>query len=135
MVWSEIPGSICSEIPGSTSAKWVALFRPFYPGAQKMQMSLSDKEFIRRFSQHILPRGFVRIRHYGFLSSCWKSEKLPGLQQMLGLTIAPNDPEEPVSHRKCCACGTGTLQTMSMFYGRAPPKVWLERIAKQQSSQ
>jgi transposase len=31
MVWSEIPGSICSEIPGSTSAKWVALFRPFYP--------------------------------------------------------------------------------------------------------
>jgi hypothetical protein len=86
-----------------------------------MQMSLSDKEFIRRFSQHILPRGFVRIRHYGFLSSCWKSEKLPGLQQMLGLTIAPNDPEEPVSHRKCCACGTGTLQTMSMFYGRVQP--------------
>jgi len=81
-------------------------------------MSLTDKEFIRRFSQHILPRGFVRIRHYGFLSSCWKSAKLPDLQQMLGLTVASDDQKESVSHRKCYACGSGTLQTMSIFYGR-----------------
>lgn len=109
-------------------------YKDYRKGAQKLQMSLSDKEFIRRFSQHILPRGFVRIRHYGFLSSSWKPEKLPGLQRMLGLIVTSDDQEEKVSHRKCCACGTGTLQTMSMFYGRAPPKIWLERIAKQQQS-
>ncbi|MDF9796864.1 hypothetical protein OKW21_002127 [Catalinimonas alkaloidigena] len=96
-------------------------YKDYRKGAQKLQMSLSDKEFIRRFSQHILPRGFVRMRHYGFLSSFWKPEKLPSLQQMLGLLPSSDDQEEPVSHRKCCACGSGTLQTMSMFYGRVRP--------------
>ena len=106
-------------------------YKDYRKGAQKLEMHLTDQEFIRRFSQHILPRGFVRIRHYGFLSSSWKSEKLLNLQQMLGLVITADNQEEPVSHRKCCACGTGTLHTMSMFSGRAPPKVWLERMAKQ----
>ncbi|WPP50280.1 IS91 family transposase [Catalinimonas niigatensis] len=106
-------------------------YKDYRKGAQKLQMSLSDNEFIRRFSQHILPRGFVRIRHYGFLSSSWKSAKLPDLQRKLGLITSSDDQKEPVSHRRCCACGSGILQTKSMFYGRAPPIVWLERIAEQ----
>jgi hypothetical protein len=40
------------------------------------QMVLSNEEFTRRFAQHILPKGFVRIRHYGILSSTWKRGKL-----------------------------------------------------------
>lgn len=44
------------------------------------EMTLSEKEFIRRFAQHILPGRFVRIRHYGFLSSTWKRMKLTALQ-------------------------------------------------------
>ena len=32
--------------------------------------SLRAEEFIRRFLQHVLPRGFVKVRYYGFLSSC-----------------------------------------------------------------
>jgi hypothetical protein len=36
---------------------------------QKTTQTLSSKEFVRRFSLHILPRGFTRIRHYGILSS------------------------------------------------------------------
>ena len=109
-------------------------YKDYRKGAQQLQMTLPDQEFIRRFSQHILPKGLVRIRHYGFLSSSWKAEKLPSLQRALGLRIAADDPSEPVVHRKCRACATGTLHTMSMFFGRAPPKVWLERIAKQQGS-
>jgi len=109
-------------------------YKDYRKGAQKLEMSLPDQEFIRRFSQHILPKGLVRIRHYGFLSSSWKPEKLSDLQRTLGLIVTDDDQVEPVSHRKCCACGSGTLQTMSMFYGRAPPKAWLERIKKQKSS-
>jgi hypothetical protein len=41
-----------------------------YRDASKVKlMPLQTSEFIRRFSLHILPRGFVRIRHYGILSS------------------------------------------------------------------
>lgn len=106
-------------------------YKDYRKGAQKLQMMLPDGEFIRRFSQHILPRGFVRIRHYGFLSSCWKPERLPDLQRLLGLEITATDQPKPISHRKCCACGIGTLSTMNVFSGRAPPKAWIDRIAKQ----
>jgi hypothetical protein len=40
-------------------------------------------EFTRRFAQHILPHRFVRIRHYGILSSSWKRGKLQALQHSL----------------------------------------------------
>ena len=52
-------------------------------GGQKTILTLSTKEFIRRFQLHVLPKGFTRIRHYGFLSSSWKKEKLPLLQLQL----------------------------------------------------
>jgi len=109
-------------------------YKDYRKGAELLHMTLSDQEFIRRFSQHILPKGLVRIRHYGFLSSGWKKDKLPDLQRMMGLRIAVDDSPEPVSHRKCGACGMGTRVTVSIFHGRAPPKVWLERIAQQKSS-
>jgi len=38
-------------------------------GGQKTILTFGPKEFIRRFQLHILPKGFTRIRHYGFLSS------------------------------------------------------------------
>ena len=48
-----------------------------YRKAGKVQlMELSIKEFIRRFALHILPAGFIRIRHYGFLASRFKKDNL-----------------------------------------------------------
>ncbi|MBK8820970.1 MAG: transposase [Saprospiraceae bacterium] len=46
-------------------------------------MTLSHSEFIRRFALHILPKQFVRIEHYSFLSSTWKRTKLTDLQSKL----------------------------------------------------
>jgi len=43
--------------------------KDYRKGGKKTTQTLSGKEFIRRFSMHILPRRFTRIRHYGFLSS------------------------------------------------------------------
>jgi hypothetical protein len=40
-------------------------------------------EFIRRLLQHILPKAFVRIQLYGFLSSTTKSKRLPELRRNL----------------------------------------------------
>ncbi len=46
-------------------------------------MNLSNPEFIRRFAMHILPLCFVRIRHYGMLSSTWKRAKFLELRKRL----------------------------------------------------
>jgi len=52
-------------------------------GGQKHDIILKTFDFIKRFSLHILPKGFTRIRHFGILSSSWKKIKLPELQKLL----------------------------------------------------
>ena len=47
-------------------------------------MSLSLDEFLRRFLLHLLPRGFVRIRHFGFLANRRRATLLPLCFQLLG---------------------------------------------------
>ena len=46
-------------------------------------MTLSATEFLRRFVQHILPRGFVRIRQYGFLANRCRTANLALSRQLL----------------------------------------------------
>jgi len=65
-------------------------------------MTLPVDEFLRRFLLHMLPRGFVRIRHYGFLSSRRRRQLVPLCKQLLSdasptsaLTGAPIAPESP----------------------------------------
>ena len=47
------------------------------------QMTLSGMEFVRRFVQHILPRGFQRLRYYGWMSGAKRREALQQLRQQL----------------------------------------------------
>ena len=46
-------------------------------------MTLSGEEFLRRFVQHVLPRGFVKIRHYGFLGNRHRADKLNLCRRLL----------------------------------------------------
>lgn len=93
---------------------------------QKTTISLSSKEFIKRFQNHILPKGFTRIRHYGFLSSSWKKEKLPQLQLLLSDkekdTIEIFVAVEKCMHRCCPSCKTGRLITLLTFDNKGPPE-------------
>ncbi len=87
-------------------------------------MTLSHDEFIRRFSQHILPKRFVRIRHYGVLSSTWKREKFKQIREQFKLK--PAEPAEPKTLlRKCTCCKVGNLVTIAVFDGRGPPVEYL----------
>lgn len=110
-------------------------YKDYRQGGQKKEMRLSDQEFIRRFSQHILPKGFVRIRHYGYLASSWKKERLPKLREQLGLqritATAPSKENNRGTHRKCRSCKKGVLKTVCIYTGRGPPIRWLERIEMQ----
>ena len=51
-------------------------YKDYRQGGKQKQATLDGVEFLRRFASHILPHGFVRIRHYGFLASRNKPEEL-----------------------------------------------------------
>lgn len=97
-------------------------YKDYKQNGRKRTMTLSAKEFIRRFGLHILPQGFVRIRHYGILSGTWKRERLPKIQRQLGVKLqSPQLPEKKTRLHRCPHCKTGTLVTIQTFWGRAPP--------------
>ena len=90
----------------------------------KKQMKLSHEEFIRRFSLHILPKRFVKIRHYGILSSTWKRKKLKNLQEQLQLKTVEKA-EKKTFQPKCRCCKTGNLRRIAVFDKRGPPAEYL----------
>ena len=108
--------------------------KDYKKGGQRTTMTLTSKEFIRRFQLHILPKGFTRIRHYGFLSSSWKKDKLPLLQLQLAdrdLThIETFVIQEKSLHRICPSCKKGTLITLLTFDSRGPPKDYQQTIKR-----
>jgi hypothetical protein len=61
-------------------------WKDYRHGDRISTMSLDSHEFIRRFLMHVLPEGFVRIRHFGFLSNCHRERKLAQCRQALNVT-------------------------------------------------
>jgi hypothetical protein len=54
-----------------------------YHGSKPDTMTLCATEFLRRFFLHLLPKGFVRIRHFGFLANRWRASRLALGRQLL----------------------------------------------------
>ena len=79
-------------------------------GASKI-MKLDGVEWLRRFMLHVLPRGFTRIRSYGFLANAHKKKKLAAIRAILGAaTPEPRrDDDEPDEPCRCPVCGVGAL--------------------------
>jgi hypothetical protein len=90
-------------------------------------MTLSPDEFIRRFLLHVLPKGFHRIRHYGFLASAGRKENVARARQLLDAP-APTEVEDaalPRDWRPPCPCCGGQMVIIEIFQRaarvRAPP--------------
>ena len=106
-----------------TDEKTFFQYKDYKDGGKKKPMELTNGEFVRRFSMHILPERFIRIRHYGILSSTWKRKKLPALRQQL--KVKPIVKELKTCLRKCPCCKTGNLITIETFDKRGPPAKYL----------
>ena len=95
---------------------------------QKLRALPVDK-FLRRFLLHILPQGFVRIRHYGFLASRRRATTLPLCFQLLGATHHPTAPSANDSRPlyRCPKCGAPMKVierlTAADLQLRSPPEV------------
>ena len=96
-------------------------------------MTLSVDEFLRRFLLHILPKGFVRIRNFGFLANRRRSTLLPLCSQLLGTTpqlpveVHPSSTEDAADLYRCPKCG-GPMQiierlTAAEIQLRSPPEL------------
>ena len=88
--------------------------------------SLKGSDFLKRFSLHILPPGFTRIRHCGFLSSAAKTKALQALRDYFSMPKAPSTKlnwREIVQRRmginleSCTKCG-GVMQTIKIIPDR-----------------
>lgn len=86
-------------------------------------LDLDVMEFIRRFLQHVLPTGFMKIRYYGFMNPNCKIalDRIRGLIELsYGFTLDLPLPEiEPPRHNTCPSCG-GLLKLRSVL---APAKI------------
>lgn len=65
-----------------------------YRDNQKKVLTLDGVEFIRRFLQHVLPHGLMRIRHYGWLSNASRAKQLPKVRQAIAPQCEPTSPNE-----------------------------------------
>ena len=74
-------------------------------------MNLDAMEFIRRFLQHVLPRGFMKVRHYGFLNPN-STLSIPKLREIIALAhkiikvFPPSIPKIIKPELKCACCGS-----------------------------
>lgn len=84
---------------------------PLIHGNRKRLMTLPADEFLRRFLLHLLPRGFVRIRNFGFLANRRRATLLPLCRQLLPVsaedsptaTLRSSSQQQPLW--RCPRCG------------------------------
>jgi hypothetical protein len=89
-------------------------------------MKLSAIEFVRRFLMHVLPSGFVRVRHYGILANRHRQEKLALCRDLLGVEpTSQGDVPAPLATpvhdslvtptKVCPVCGAGRMIVIAEF--------------------
>lgn len=89
-------------------------------------MTLQADEFIRRFLLHVLPNGFMRIRHFGFLANRSRKLKLHRCRELLGLELQPSPTAKKSANQlmlettgfdllRCPACHLGTLVNLTQL--------------------
>ncbi|MDO8349042.1 MAG: IS91 family transposase [Planctomycetota bacterium] len=93
-------------------------------GNRPRTMVLPGVEFLRRFLQHVLPRGFQRLRHYGLLGNRGRTVKLAACRLLMGATMpapvaATVAPVVGVDDR-CPACGLGRLHRREFSFAPQP---------------
>jgi len=85
-------------------------WKDYAHGGKIRQMTLAATEFLRRFFLHVLPKGFVRIRHFGFLGNRFRATRVKLCRQFLAQTPSPPTtsqvPHTDAAIWHCPHCGT-----------------------------
>ena len=103
-------------------------WRDYADHHREKEMTLAAEEFLRRFLLHVVPKGFMRIRHYGLLANRHRQRKLARCRAVLAVPDPPPAPDaghtapDPTDHPepapvRCPSCG-GPMRVIEML---APP--------------
>ena len=101
---------------GQVTFRW----RDSADGNKQKLLTLDAVEFIHRFLLHILPSGFVKIRHFGFLANANRRDALRLCRALLDAPVLQNllnERQQNALERRCPYCGIGTL----CILGWVPP--------------
>ena len=102
--------------------------KDYRDGNRPKTLSLAGEVFVQRFLLHVLPKGLMRIRHYGFLANRCRREKLARIHRALATPPpagagTPSDAEMPCY--PCPRCRRGVLRVIAMLVPQrlatAPP--------------
>jgi len=105
-------------------------WRDYADGDRLKVMALEAEEFIRRFLLHVVPDGFVRIRHFGLLANRTRHAKLARCRRLLAQPPAPTTPDTEsvralmlrltgLDIERCPVCQRGRLRVTEIL-----PPVW-----------
>jgi hypothetical protein len=110
---------------GHVSFRWKNYTRAGQPAV----MTLEATEFIRRFLLHVLPRGFVKIRHFGFLANRGRDENLRLCRTLLDAqspnvrAAAVTRQEQPHPPDHCPLCNEGRMRPVEILPPQAALRV------------
>lgn len=115
-------------------------YKDYADGSRQKLMTLDAEEVLRRFCMHILPKGFMKIRHYGFLSSRARPRFV---MQQMRMGMVPKPPKKrdwkviakeklDFDAEQCPCCKTGKMITLLTFSAHGPPQWALQKIRQQQ---
>jgi hypothetical protein len=109
---------------GKVTFRW----KDYSQGNQHRTMTLGVTEFIRRFLLHVLPRGFVKIRHFGFLANRCRREKIALCRELLAARPKTQPPgpssreasapeqQESESADYCPVCNVGHMKPVEILF-------------------
>jgi predicted Zn-ribbon and HTH transcriptional regulator len=78
-------------------------WKDYAHGGKQRKMTLLGTEFLRRFFLHVLPQGFVRIRHFGFLANRFRGVLLPLCRELLAM-LPKSPPATAAEDRSAWHC-------------------------------
>jgi hypothetical protein len=102
--------------PGTVSFR----YKDYAHGNAIKLRTLPAVEFLRRFLLHVVPRGFIRVRHYGLLANRHRATKLARCRTLLGVVATPLVPPADESRADCVRRLTGIDITRCPVCGGGP---------------
>jgi hypothetical protein len=101
-------------------------YKDYADGSKSKVMTPDGVEFLRRWVRHVLPRGFVKIRHYGLLANRDRAANLAACRRQLiaaGVPAAVPVPVPAARAAACPGCGSGRWAVLARFGPFEPPPV------------
>jgi hypothetical protein len=88
-------------------------YKDYAGDSKQRRLTLPADEFLRRFLQHVLPKGFVKVRHYGLLANGQRQGKLALCRWLLALAAVVmavlTTARVTLAERRCPECGVGRM--------------------------